>query len=431
VNVMRKLSSILTVAMAIFVSFGAFGAVYVRSYSKAHLEIVAGDLLTFVPNVLFKSLSASMILYQLLTAETAGKYYLLIAARGSEGLGWLVIMYRLLLPINLIAKGRPSVEHVPLSLKLYAPAIGYKVTNNKLLPSNSVSLTINVAVVVLCLWDLSFFPMLPWIRTATTELLNGFPSLATCRICLYAPLVSQTIQVIYSVFLIYGNEGSLADYLFEIATFIYWLYNTVRILLFLQFVRNDRLNLAVINATDLQVLEKSRSFWIGQEDVVDVEPPRINAMHSVAENDNWMEAHHPSGNALRLHSFTASDEGVDREHHSYQDTTLEKVEESHISFEEIQQAENLIKEFSASSQFADETTEILKLQLKKANIQPLVYIPKEKLVAEIDELVAAANQGASFDERRVDYLLQCLDVNPEYQVCSLSSEFGCIKRWCS
>jgi hypothetical protein len=66
--------------------------------------------------------------------------------------------------------------------------------------------------------------------------------------------------------------------------------------------------------------------------------------------------------------------------------------------------------------FADETNEILKNQLIDAGVLPLTYIPKEQLQKEINELVAAANSGIRYDEGRLDYLLRCLDVNPEYQV---------------
>lgn len=61
-----------------------------------------------------------------------------------------------------------------------------------------------------------------------------------------------------------------------------------------------------------------------------------------------------------------------------------------------------------------ETTSILKSQLLHHGIRPIEYIPLAELNAELSEIFALANRGVEFDEARLDYLLMCMDNNPEY-----------------
>jgi hypothetical protein len=64
--------------------------------------------------------------------------------------------------------------------------------------------------------------------------------------------------------------------------------------------------------------------------------------------------------------------------------------------------------------FADKNLDILKKQLAEYNATPLEYIPLELLKQEVANIVNQVNSGEFFDERRLDYLLRCMDVNPEY-----------------
>ena len=54
--------------------------------------------------------------------------------------------------------------------------------------------------------------------------------------------------------------------------------------------------------------------------------------------------------------------------------------------------------------------------MRKLGLTPLTYIPLDQLKAEVTQLVAAASEGRAYDEGRLDYLLLCLDANPEHQV---------------
>lgn len=60
------------------------------------------------------------------------------------------------------------------------------------------------------------------------------------------------------------------------------------------------------------------------------------------------------------------------------------------------------------------TLEILRTQLRKDGKTPLEFIPLVDLQTEVAALFALANNGLAFSESRLDYLLMCMDLNPEY-----------------
>lgn len=76
-------------------------------------------------------------------------------------------------------------------------------------------------------------------------------------------------------------------------------------------------------------------------------------------------------------------------------------------------------------EYAEETMDILKEQLSKKGETPLQYIPLAKIKAELDVIFAAANNGQPYDEARLDFLLTCMDYNPEYRVEKAAED----KKW--
>lgn len=70
---------------------------------------------------------------------------------------------------------------------------------------------------------------------------------------------------------------------------------------------------------------------------------------------------------------------------------------------------------AASVAYADETLELLKSQLKSKGIVPLEFIPLADIKSEVASLMDQANRGEQFDDARLDYLLACMELNPEYQ----------------
>jgi hypothetical protein len=74
------------------------------------------------------------------------------------------------------------------------------------------------------------------------------------------------------------------------------------------------------------------------------------------------------------------------------------------------------EQYFASSKYADQQNELLRHQLREANLIPLEYIPLPQLKQEIDRLIEKINNDQISDEetKRLDYLLICLEKNPEH-----------------
>jgi hypothetical protein len=67
------------------------------------------------------------------------------------------------------------------------------------------------------------------------------------------------------------------------------------------------------------------------------------------------------------------------------------------------------------SRYAEQTLQILRDQLIKDGKMPLEFIPLPELKAEMSAIFEKANNGVEYDEARLDYLLKCMDLNPEYK----------------
>ena len=81
--------------------------------------------------------------------------------------------------------------------------------------------------------------------------------------------------------------------------------------------------------------------------------------------------------------------------------------------------------FKSKLEHADKTQEMLVQQLKDAGKVAILYIPLDKLNAEIGGLMDDLNSGRPYDEGRLDYLLLCLDANPEYKAQKAKE----LERW--
>ncbi len=71
--------------------------------------------------------------------------------------------------------------------------------------------------------------------------------------------------------------------------------------------------------------------------------------------------------------------------------------------------------FTTTIEYADKTVAVLQSQLRDAGMRPIDYIPLHALQAEITTIMASLNAGESYDQVRLDYLLECLTLNPEYK----------------
>ena len=75
-----------------------------------------------------------------------------------------------------------------------------------------------------------------------------------------------------------------------------------------------------------------------------------------------------------------------------------------------------VKDSVEEIEYADKNLDILMKQLKDANLEPLTFIPLDKIRRELDSIFVKVNRGESTmqEDKRIDYLLKCMEINPEY-----------------
>ena len=73
------------------------------------------------------------------------------------------------------------------------------------------------------------------------------------------------------------------------------------------------------------------------------------------------------------------------------------------------------REGSNSNGYAEQTLQILREQLIKDGKTPLEFIPLEDIKKEMAIMFEKANNDIPYDEARLDYLIKCLDLNPDHK----------------
>jgi len=69
--------------------------------------------------------------------------------------------------------------------------------------------------------------------------------------------------------------------------------------------------------------------------------------------------------------------------------------------------------YTAEMPHADENLLVMRNQLLKKGEMPLMYIPLDELQAELNEWIAKINRNEPYDEKRLDFLVACLEINPD------------------
>jgi hypothetical protein len=70
---------------------------------------------------------------------------------------------------------------------------------------------------------------------------------------------------------------------------------------------------------------------------------------------------------------------------------------------------------TGSRRYLAETADMLREQLRKLNVTPMEYIPLPDIQAELQQIFEKLNNDQPYDERRMDFLLMCMELNPVYR----------------
>jgi hypothetical protein len=94
----------------------------------------------------------------------------------------------------------------------------------------------------------------------------------------------------------------------------------------------------------------------------------------------------------------------------------------------VEKREDLNKklaEYETEKHKTQKDLNILASQLNRHGLEALRYIPLEEIRSEMQAIFNHMNQGGTYDERRLDYLLACLEINPDY----IKEKEHATKKW--
>lgn len=331
-----------------------------------------------------------------------------------------------------------------------------------------LSFSVYGLLVTMSVFDLTFLRLMPWIRTNLTDSMQGYPNTFMIRCCLYGTFLSHLIQslaIIIKIVFESKSEGNgmhaQEDKEKAIILLAFSVFNVFRAFISMLFVvrvaQSDKLKLAVVNENDVAALadfmrktefQDSRgssmddgSYGGGSKNKKGFTPGRISTMlfnvagfrssTVVTTDKNGNTTENPlnkSKDDVRDESFVMSDSETNRivsddfktsEGEGSGGSRYVQKRRSESVFSDMTGESGEVDErgirFSASTKFADQTLEILRSQLKKEGKIPVEFIPLAELKAEIAVIFSKANNGVPYDEARLDYLLMCMDFNPEYK----------------
>ena len=259
----------------------------------------------------------------------------------------------------------------------------------------SMSTLYMLTFAVMILTNPSAVVFLPWIKTDFTVKSNGFPCFWVVKTCMITSIVNASLALLAAIVLLtLGTQNSLNNLLIMLQTCGTLLYEagTMSVLFFIEKTK--------VSSYDDIVISK---FDPNSSHHIDVEAFSLSTIDYDGQSRNHLSCNpSPSTDDLEL---TEIDDRVQEEDQS----TIRN------SIVDILRLSEEIKLFRFSNEFLDLDLKIKDEQLKSVGIIPLRYIPLADIEKELGEMMSALNSGQPFDEARMDYLLACLNINPEFK----------------
>lgn len=204
-----------------------------------------------------------------------------------------------------------------------------------------------------------------------TEKSGGFPSIRVYQICLISQALFNTAMTILT--LTASSQNTITQFTFFFSL-IYSFYSYSNLII--------KLKIEDISKYEVKLVHKDSKCdisWNGNDDSPD--------------------------NPIFSESIALSD---------FRDASI-----CDMDFEQYRISEaflNLSEKYFASSKHADQQVELLRQQLKECNVLPLEYIPLPELKQQLNNLITKMNKNEITEQesKRLDYLLICLEKNPEY-----------------
>jgi hypothetical protein len=314
---------------------------------------------------------------------------------------WMGIVSMLLFPTLW------STTNHSLSLKdyLYSPALLH--CSFMSIPDSTFYSGILIASVL----DLKMIRYQPWKRTGFTDISHGYPTISCVRWCYYSDIAGSIIQIIGSIVILLTKERSeerVQDMLLLIFSSIYTTYSIFKVsMLMIGFDELRKVENAVL--INMKNIEDGKE-KIDELDINDHTTPsmvQINIIHGDLPIDDEIvdtEAIQLVREVLLLTTV--------------QQLTRFIVEEAITELSLLDQSEvqkNMAKTPESPPFHAYETLEMLKQQVKELGEVPVEYMTLEEIRTELHMLFQQCNEGKPYNEQRLDYLLRCMTLNPQYR----------------
>jgi len=308
-----------------------------------------------------------------------------------------------------------------------------QMTKYDLMPTK-FHITVFSMVTVCGLLDMSILRLLPWLPTEFSKYVNGYPNLFALRCCVYGSNVCLVLQCIASVVLLVNggqNATNLVLSVFLVVLSISLMLKTFMETVFgIQKERSDKmitvleldkhlLRSVAIQASSRESFMKkldeianlrfsdSEIVWRGDNPmrtsiIFDDRSVMENTVNPLHRDDNIKEPERKVDEALE--GAVADVENVAAED-----------AKAAISQPGIETGGDSGGQYSTNLRYADKTVEVMKNFMASKNESEVpVYIPLDEIKAELTAIMEAVNAGKPFDEKRLDYLLLCMNFNPDY-----------------
>lgn len=371
-----------------------------RKYYEELFEIIlkSGNISIFINILLFKSDN-----YENLNVASAYNY--IIVSGVVRVCVWLIYVILLFIPQTNF-----YCVKIRLNTLLYKPILLHPIF---------------VLVLMIAACDVTFIRLLPWTNTLFSSMVNGYPNMLTVRFSIYGSAAANILQSVASCILLIAN-GSLIHYIFAVVSILNSIRSMLYLLFFLQVSRSYKLNLLFLHRDDAAIL----AILQNENPTSDIETLRESFVRTVTP----MDVRHlfdnlfgkPDEITVRNSNSTTlnvmreeSKEGFGEEERDFNDVgaIVHQVSVDGMEIVNFTPPEYIVDDrgIRVSEEYLDKTVDILRKQVMKSGVKPLAYIPLQNLKEEIAFLCRKATSGEKYDEQRLDYLISCLSVNPEYE----------------
>ena len=264
--------------------------------------------------------------------------------------------------------------------------------------------TVWVLVTFAAMLEPSIVRFLPWKFGEFTERSGGYPSLAVFYSCLLATMVQTCLMMALTITSYLSSTTGLASLGLSCLLFSKML---LTLIFRISAEKIHKIRVKVVDADALLFYREDGKVFDEQGKRIQEQNQMIDSMQAEIDGQRKM--------------FEEREQDL-----MHREEELRRLKEERVRLAvSTAAAIDLTKPFDSSTRFANENLSVLKEQVKRKGELPLEFIPLEDLTQELHELMLLVNTGQKYDEKRLDHLLACLEINPQYQAQKLQEK----ERW--